>query len=167
MLSNKDTFDTYIYLGIANQLQLQLANSEYGGKEIRVLINVDDLLIYTRSKQQMWPILMQILHKDYNCKPVIVALYCGDSKPHDANDFMENFTEECTTLIEQGIVIGRTLFTFRIGTFVCDTRALLLSTVKGILAFIVVNVAKYAGKLLTKKEFFLRQIVHCVPKIHL
>ena len=87
---------THIYLGIESQLKLQISNSVYEEKEISVLINVDGLLIYFRSKQQMWPILLQIFYKDYYCKFFVVALYCGDSKPYDANHFMDNFVEECT-----------------------------------------------------------------------
>ncbi|XP_011859970.1 PREDICTED: uncharacterized protein LOC105557361 [Vollenhovia emeryi] len=157
MLSKKGTFGTFIYLGIANQLQLQIVDSEYEGREIRVLINVEGLPIYVHSKQQMWPILLQILHKDYYCKPIVVALYCGDSKPHDANDFMENFTEECTTLIEQGIVISSTLFTFRIAAFVCDTPArAFIKCCKSHTGFYGCERCEIRGKTVNKKRIYVQ-----------
>lgn len=64
-----------------------------------------------------------ILHSNYDSQPFIVAVYSGDSKPQDANDFLEDFVRELKTLIQNEVVINQRVFAVEIVGFSCDTPA--------------------------------------------
>lgn len=123
MKSKKGTYGTYIYIGVENKLRLQISHSDFKDTKIRVLVNTDGLPIYSHGKQQLWPILMQLLIEGYYCKPFVVALYCGDSKPWSADEYMNDFVDECSELIEHGLIIDNIERSFEIAAFVCDTPA--------------------------------------------
>lgn len=71
----------YTYFGILKVLHLMIKPKIYKEDNIEILVNIDGMPIYKNSNQQFWPILMKIYHEDCTCKPGILAIYCGDSKP--------------------------------------------------------------------------------------
>ncbi|XP_008214747.1 uncharacterized protein LOC103317735 [Nasonia vitripennis] len=90
----------YTYFGIAEVLTLMIDPEIYNDDQIEILVNIDGMPIYKYSDKQFWPILMKIYHRDFLCKPGIVALYCGDSKPYSINEYMHDFVEETNKLME-------------------------------------------------------------------
>lgn len=62
--------------------------------QIDILVNIDGMPVYKNSDKQFWPILIKIYHRNYLCKPGIVALYCGDSKPNYMDEYMSDFIDE-------------------------------------------------------------------------
>lgn len=123
MNSKKGTNGFYIYTGMKSVLERKICTEAFQKKEIKLLINVDGLPLYNKSLIQLWPILVQILHDDYYCKPFAVGMFCGDSKPASVSEFLHDFTTEAAKLIEEGVEIENTLYKVEIAAFVCDTPA--------------------------------------------
>ena len=53
----------------------------------------------------------------------MVAIYCGEAKPHCANLFLRGFVSEINELFRTGMVIDGIRFTVRIHCFICDKPA--------------------------------------------
>ena len=123
MKSKRGTDASYVYTGIESVLKDKIAEEDFKERIIKLLINIDGLPLYNKSVIQLWPILIQILHNDYDCKPFVAGMFCGDSKPARASDFLKDFVEECAKLIEEGVKIGNTIYKVEISAFVCDTPA--------------------------------------------
>lgn len=124
MTSQKGSSCLYTYLGIENCLRTRISRNIYKEDSIRVLVNIDGASPYKQtSKQHIWPILIQVFSTKYFCKPSVVAIYCGDSKPKCVNEYLRDFVEESNSLIENGITIENVKYRFEIAAFVCDTPA--------------------------------------------
>ena len=121
MKSKRGTDASYVYTDIESVLKDKIAEEVSKESIIKLLINVDGLPLYNKSLIQLWPILIQILHNDYDCKPFVVGMFCRDSKPASASDFLGDFVEECAQLNEEGVKIGNTIYKVEISAFVCDT----------------------------------------------
>lgn len=80
--------------------------------------------IYNNSKVQAWPILLKVFDKDYiTIKPFPVAVYCGDSKLADVNEFLEDFICEVQKLTENMITINQRNYTFKVKGLIADAQA--------------------------------------------
>ncbi|KAJ8673372.1 hypothetical protein QAD02_004634 [Eretmocerus hayati] len=89
------------------------------GKFIKILVGIDGAPLGKSSEKNMWPILIS----DQEETDVYIAgIYVGDSKPTDANEFLQQFVDECIPLLENGLVVEEEVFNFSI-TLVCDTPA--------------------------------------------
>lgn len=55
--------------------------------------------------------------------PKDVAIWCGNAKPNDLNEYLKRFVEEMNHLLENGISINNHQIKVRIRCFICDTRA--------------------------------------------
>lgn len=122
MMSSKNTNGSYVYFGLESGLKRIITN-EFTEDTIKLLFNIDGLPLYNSSSQQFWANLGLILHSNYESQPFIVAVYSGDSKPQNADDFLEDFIKELKTLIENGIIINERVFNVEIVGFSCETPA--------------------------------------------
>lgn len=123
MHSIKDTCGEYIYIGIEHGLNRVIDPDIFIEKEISVLVHIDGVQIYNNSQIQVWPILVKIFHENYVCEPFVVALYCGDSKPLSAFDYLNDFVTEANKLINEGVIINRKIYSFRIIAIIADSPA--------------------------------------------
>ncbi|KAE9522989.1 hypothetical protein AGLY_016620 [Aphis glycines] len=105
------------------KLMMSSKNTNGSYNTIRLLFNVYGLPLYNSSSQHSWANWGLILHSKYESQPFIVAMYSGDSKPQNADDFLEDFIKELKTLIENGIIINERVFNVEIVSFSCDTPA--------------------------------------------
>lgn len=71
----------------------------------------------------MWPILVQVSHPEYNCKPFLAGMFYGDSKPLQADEFLEDFVKEYAELLQKGIEINNAIRRVEISAFVCEKPA--------------------------------------------
>lgn len=101
MKSSKNTNRSYVYFGLESELKRIITN-EFTESTIQLLFNIVGLPLYNSSSQQFWANLGLILHSEYDSQPFIVAVYSGNSKPQNVNDFLEDFIKEFKTLIENG-----------------------------------------------------------------
>jgi len=122
MKSLKNTNGSYVYFGIEEGLK-GIISDEYTENTIRLMFNIDGLPLYNSSSQQFWPNLGLIVHEKYDSKPFIVAVYSGDSKPKNVNDFIKDFVQEVSSLVKNGLNIRQTFFKIEIIGFSCDTPA--------------------------------------------
>lgn len=116
----------YVYLGIKSGIESFL---KVGGikvlasNHLKLAFNIDGVQIYKSSSLQLWPILGMIQIKNIKTRPFVVALFCGRSKPLDANNFCEEFINEAQHLINNGIRFGNLHFSISITGVVCDAPA--------------------------------------------
>lgn len=80
--------------------------------------------LYRKSRQQFWPILVQLNDTNYQTdSPFVVAIFSGDSKPSSADEYLKEFIEGASKLTENGIFIGNKHYLFEVSAFICDTPA--------------------------------------------
>lgn len=70
------------------------------------------------AKMQLWPILFSI--HDSNIEPMIIGIYCRETKPPTPNEF---FVDELLTILNNGIIINGYKINIRIRCFICDIPA--------------------------------------------
>lgn len=90
--------------------------------EIDLTFNIDGLPLHKSSKFEFWPILFNI-HNMPNINPMVIGIYCGDTKPPTADEFLNEFVEEMDYLLKNGLVINGYELAIRMRCFVCDTPA--------------------------------------------
>lgn len=123
MKSNKNTQGEYIYIGIEPGLHQVINTQIFIEEEICILVHIDGVQIYNNSQIQVWPIIMKIFNKEYNCEPCTVALYCGDSKPASTHDYLIDFVTEANKLINQGVTLNTRTYSFKIIGIIADSPA--------------------------------------------
>jgi len=87
MKSLKNTNGSYVYFSIEKRLK-GIISYEYTENAVRYMFNIDGLPSYNSSSQQFWPNLGLIVHDKYDSNPFIAAVYSGDSKYKNVNDFI-------------------------------------------------------------------------------
>ncbi|KAF0703757.1 Uncharacterized protein FWK35_00038704, partial [Aphis craccivora] len=154
MKSSKNTNGSYVYFGIEEGLK-SIITDDYTENSIRLLFNIDGLPLYNSSSYQFWPILGLILHNDYESNPFIVAVFSGDSKPQNVNNYLKDFVQETITLIQNGLVIGQRHFKIEIVGFSCDTPARsYIKKCKGHGGFYACERCETKGKTINKKRVY-------------
>ena len=89
--------------------------------KISLKVNIDGSPLLKSSGTEVWPILGMI---GKETTPFIVALFCGESKPTCVTDFMEDFLNEYSNLVVNGIKIDDHIVKeFEIKCFICDAPA--------------------------------------------
>lgn len=56
-------------------------------------------------------------------QPIVIAVWCGDSKPTVLNDFLRPFVDELNGLLNNGVIINGHQINIFIRAFICDTPA--------------------------------------------
>lgn len=154
MKSSKNTNGSYVYFGIEEGLK-SIMTDDYTDNSIRILFNIDGLPLYNSSSHQFWPILGLILHNDYESNPFIVAVFSGDSKPQNVNNFLEDFVQETITLIHNGFIIGQRHFKIEIVGLSCDTPARsFIKKCKGHGGFYACERCETRGKTINNKRVY-------------
>lgn len=112
----------YVYLGILKFLKETLAlYPSYCGDNISLRFNVDGLPLFHSSNMQLWPILGLITN--FKCKPIVIALFCGSSKPSSLDIFLGEFVTEICGLAREGFEFNSKRYTVSIHSFNCDAPA--------------------------------------------
>lgn len=155
MLCSSGTDGEFVYFGLENGLNRIILPEIYTENEIRILVNIDGLPIYRNSRKQFWPILAQVFHKNYDAHPFVVGIYCGDSKPLSANDYLQRFIDEIITLMTNGVTIQEKTYRFEIAAFVCDTPArAFIKRCKGHGGFYACERCSLKGRTVEKKRVY-------------
>lgn len=110
----------YWYNGVGNCLKKLFSNIDEP-LSISIIVNIDGLPPYRSSSCEFWPILFKITEIQ-QIKPMVVAIYCGDTKPPLAN-FLSQFVEEMKDILVNGVICNNQKVTVKINFFVCDTPA--------------------------------------------
>lgn len=71
---------------------------------------------------QLWPILA-LIHNSKSRKPFVIEIFCGISKPRPLSTFLNDFINELSLLLKNGLEFLRTRYNVSIHSFVCDAPA--------------------------------------------
>lgn len=111
----------YCHLGVEyGILQFLSRNKNTVSSPIQIQIGIDGLPISKSSSNQLWPILGRIMPDD---KVFLIGCYFGKTKPADANKFLQQFVDEISNLINNGITYNETTFSILIHSIICDAPA--------------------------------------------
>jgi hypothetical protein len=112
----------YCYFGLSNKIQLYCNRNSV--MSVQLIINIDGLPLFKSSNVQFWPILCTIVSNDRaSMEPFLVALYCGISKPISAGEYLEDFLNELSLVMTNGVSDGSKKFDVALKAFVCDAPA--------------------------------------------
>lgn len=91
MESSDGTLGSFKYFGIQKNLHATVNTNIYNEDHIKLIIHVDGLDIFNKSKKGFWSILEKMYCNSYITKPFLIALYFGNSKPFSAREFLAEF----------------------------------------------------------------------------
>lgn len=116
----------FFYFGILNMFRktFEYLLSKFPDRNVFMLqLNFDGLPLFKSSSTQFWPVLGMLRHKDYvSSRPLLIALFCGETKPTSLQDYLGALVQELT-MLREGFVIGlKTLF-LKVSSVICDAPA--------------------------------------------
>lgn len=113
----------YYYYGLQNGIidQLEQLYTLITNNVIYINVNIDGLPISKSSKNQLWPILAQIVSVD--SMPFLVGAYHGYGKPTTSNNFLQNFVREFKQLSTVGFTYENNVYYVKIRAVICDSPA--------------------------------------------
>lgn len=123
MLNSRGSLGYYIYLGIEKALSNIIDPTVYTEPLINILINIDGMDPFNKSKEVTWSILGKVYNEKYKSSPFIIALFSGKSKPASGEEYLKDLVLEVNELNKKGITIKETTYQVKIIGFVCDTTA--------------------------------------------
>ncbi|XP_055522641.1 uncharacterized protein LOC129716829 [Wyeomyia smithii] len=89
---------------------------------ISVKVNIDGLPVYKSSKDEFWPILINI-DEFPQVEPMIVGIYAGKQKPACVVNFLTPFVDDMEIVCKDGIIVNGHKVSVAIKGFVCDSPA--------------------------------------------
>lgn len=111
---------SFHYFGITKHLSNILGQLPKNDQVVRLQFNIDGLPLFKSSSTQFWPILCWAI-KTKSVFPV--AIFCGDQKPQDLDEYLKQFVIEVGDLVKTGIYYNCKLYEVKIQNFVCDAPA--------------------------------------------
>ena len=121
---------SFHYFGIQNMFSKifqRLAFIVPDSYNFKLQLNIDGLPIFKSSAVQFWPILGIL--QGCSTKPVPIAIFCGNSKPHSLSEYLKDLVCELKSLSNGFVVKGKTFF-LTVCSVICDAPA--RAFVKGI-----------------------------------
>lgn len=136
MTDSKGRPGEFVYFGIKKQM-LRHLNPEFHkleqgtrSKLVEIDVNVDGLKVFKSSKKDAWVISCRIVDKFCLYKPFTIAVYYGQGKPHNINEFLMKFVQEIIPLSGcrgqewgHGFMIDDQHYKVKLRFFICDTPA--------------------------------------------
>lgn len=89
---------------------------------INININIDGLPVFKSAKTQLWPILFNI-EEIPSAKPMAIAIFSGDFKPTNLEEFLRPFVCELTEVLSNGVVVNGHKIDVRLRCIICDSPA--------------------------------------------
>uniref|UniRef100_A0A182HXD4 Uncharacterized protein n=1 Tax=Anopheles arabiensis TaxID=7173 RepID=A0A182HXD4_ANOAR len=89
---------------------------------ININLSMDGLPLHNSGPTQLWPILMTL--PDFDPMPVlVVAIFCGASKPENAEGYLRQLVDELNHLSDQGTIINGKMIDIQLRAIIADTPA--------------------------------------------
>jgi len=109
------------YKGIRKNIE-QRVSPEYlrGRNDIVIDLSMDGLPPYKYSYVDCWPVLGRLKGQE---EPFIVAVYIGETKPNNVDEFLEDLVNELRVLQENGIALNGVVYPFAVQNYICDAPA--------------------------------------------
>lgn len=112
----------YAYYGLEQVIIKNLVKHESFLEEhdsIALKVNIDGTPLHKSTNDQFWPILVSF----DTFHPCVVALFRGKSKPAPLDIYLQDFLEEYSRLVEEGITYDGKNLKVHIAAFICDAPA--------------------------------------------
>ena len=88
---------------------------------LKIQLNIDDLPLFRSSSTSFWPVLC--LLQGFNIKkPVLVGLFCGETKPSNLSEYFRDFVEDLTNCANE-VLFREKMFIFKVSNIICDAPA--------------------------------------------
>ncbi|KAB0790335.1 hypothetical protein PPYR_15329 [Photinus pyralis] len=120
---------TFFYFGIKDTINEFFSKNNCFGllsdtSVIELAVNVDGLPLSKSSNSSFWPILGVVKSlSTVKDKVLLFGLYHGYQKPENSNEFLKQFVEEASALIDNGIEINGHHLDFKVKMLICDLPA--------------------------------------------
>ena len=110
-----------IHLGVENGITRILHSIDNINflKTLHLVFNIDGVSLLKCSNTQLWPILAAV----ENSHPFVVSVYCGNSKPHNLSEFLEDLITEINHIRSNGIILDGKHFNIIVKCFTCNAPA--------------------------------------------
>ncbi|XP_053663609.1 uncharacterized protein LOC128712760 [Anopheles marshallii] len=112
----------YWYHGIATCLLQYFGRVQPKTTSFSLNVSIDGLPLHNSGLTQFWPILINI-QEEPNIPCMIVAIFCGSTKPLSTEEYLRPFVTELKDLMENGIIIADKLIQIRVRAFIADSPA--------------------------------------------
>ncbi|XP_053667887.1 uncharacterized protein LOC128718256 [Anopheles marshallii] len=89
---------------------------------ISLNIFIDGLPLHKSSNMQFWPIMINIQEMPL-IAPITTALYCGRTKPTNAQQFMDLLVKELNKLMDEGLELNNCRVQVKIRAIIADSPA--------------------------------------------
>lgn len=96
----------YVHFNVKNTLLNILSQTKNSPNILELSINIDGLPLFHSSKTQFWPILGLVKNV---CEPFVIGIYCEKSKPNSLSQFLEDFINDMSDLLKNGIEYNKSL----------------------------------------------------------
>ncbi|KAF7996081.1 hypothetical protein HCN44_009917, partial [Aphidius gifuensis] len=113
----------YTYCGIQRGLEQCIEPDAHATNDISLQFHCDGLSVSKSSRSDIWPILCKVYSKSAKYEPFVVAMFHGQSKPRNVNEYLEDFVNEINELLADGLVISGRHFNVHIQCIIADTPA--------------------------------------------
>ncbi|MFZ2537712.1 MAG: hypothetical protein WAX04_02275 [Oscillospiraceae bacterium] len=102
--------------------QNDVATNLESEKNLYLQINIDGLPLFKSSNYQLWPIL-GIIRESVKKEPIVIAMYGGNKKPNNLEEFLGEFISELNNLESNGFLCEGCAYKINLHSFVCDAPA--------------------------------------------
>lgn len=110
----------YCHYGLKKSILKVLEMEKISREVVEIKINVDGCPIAKSSSMDLWPILGCVVgSKNVFC----IGSYYGSGKPTDANEYLQEFVEECKDLVNNGLWVTNKNISIKILNIICDAPA--------------------------------------------
>ena len=101
---------------------------------LKIQLNVDGLLLFRSSSTSFWSALCFL--QEFNIKkPVLVGLFCGETKPSNLSEYFRDLVKDLTNCANW-VLFREKMFIFKVSNIICDAPArAFVKAVKGYNAY--------------------------------
>lgn len=123
MYDSDGSMGEYVYFGIKKGISECINPNVHLKTTIFLQFNIDGISLNKSGEKEFWVISAKVFYRPDIYKPFAVAIYSGNSKPANVDDFLKEYIEEINQLQIRGITISEKHFNVRIHCFICDMPA--------------------------------------------
>lgn len=123
MLNQRGVEGEFAYFGLETTLQRLIKEKYFPVPKILLDISVDGIPLFKSSSINFWPIQCCVFDRNFIWQPFPVAIFCGAGKPGSVDEYLEEFVEEVSRLLREGITVDGRHYTVEVRCYICDTPA--------------------------------------------
>uniref|UniRef100_A0A182PTJ6 Uncharacterized protein n=1 Tax=Anopheles epiroticus TaxID=199890 RepID=A0A182PTJ6_9DIPT len=114
----------------------KLSNVQPRASKFSLNISINGLPLWNGSRQQFWPMLINIYEMP-EVPALVIGNFCGETKPNSTHQYLRPLVDELNELQQNGIDIANKLIEVRVRAFIADPVA--RTFIKGVASFSHIN----------------------------